>query len=341
MCIIYVYIHLPTPGVEDTDSPRKQLPQFAVITANGTEQNVVKHYLKLSDPGLIRGELAGYDWTHDPFLKKKEFKIEFCDKVQPVYEVFTVGKVTGVHVKCARNGPDGAFETTCGLLKKAIKDEWHLKVIFVVGCCGVSMSDAKKKQLGAEEPMNWHGTVLLSDQAYNYLDAGKFVEGTHENTSGAVVGTALEISTRTYDLSTVWLNRLGEIAILKPAVAEGSYKNIPAEKVAKYLSGPLLMKSQMEANKIRGELCAMAGIEMEVIGVLRAVHSLSPTVDVALVKGISDYGDSGKNAPAKSMVFGKETEEAVGGEVRQEIATFHAITLVIRCVANNVDAFDA
>ena len=44
-CILYIY--LPTPVEEEPDSPEKPKPQYAIITANGREQNVVKRYFKL------------------------------------------------------------------------------------------------------------------------------------------------------------------------------------------------------------------------------------------------------------------------------------------------------
>ena len=110
---------------------------------------------------------------------------------------------------------------------------------------------------------------------------------------------------------------------------------IPVEKVGKYLSGPLVMKEADFANRRRGENCEMAGVEMEGTGVYSAVDGLGlkDTIEVAVVKGISDYAGSDKKELAKSVVFGKETAEKIDDDPRQDIATFHAITLVTRCVA--------
>ena len=74
---------------------------------------------------------------------------------------------------------------------------------------------------------------------------------------------------------------------------------------------------------------------MEGTGVYSIVCNWAPTTEVAVVKGISDYAGSDKNKPAKSVVFGKETAKEIDDDARQDIATFHATTLVTRCVAKN------
>lgn len=309
--------HLPTSGTEETDNPGMEgpKPQFAIITANETEQNVVKRFLKLGDCGRVWEGLKDYDWNCDPFLQKKEVKIKVLEP-EDFYEVFAIGGVTGVHVKCTRIGLGGAQETTSDLLQKANRENWPLRVIFVVGCCGVSMSDAKKKK-------NWRGTVLLSDQVENYLDSGKAEE------------SGLLAKPRIYTLSSRWRNWLSEASIVQPDIEEQSYRDIPVEKVDKYLSGPLVIKSEEEGKRFRGN-SEMVGIEMEGTSVHSTVHNMSrqSVPEVAVVKGISDYAGRDKNEQLKSVVFGKETEEEVEDKARQEIATFHAITLVTRCVAS-------
>ena len=312
MCVILLF----HAGHEETDNPGQQQskPQIAIITANETEQNVVKRYLKLGDSGRVWEGLKDYDWNQDPFLQKKKVKVEFVHEAD-TYQMFAIGGVTGVHVKCTRIGPGGAKEITSELLQLATKEKWPLKVIFVVGCCGVSMSDAKKKE-------NWRGTVLLSDQLEDYLDSGKAEE------------SGLQTKSRTYSLNSVWPNKLSEETIVRPDVEEESYRDIPVEKVVKYLSGALVIKSEEEGNKYRGS-CAMVGIEMEGSSVYSTVQEMRSKVDVVVVKGISDYGGRDKNEDVKSVVFGKETEGKVNDKARQEIAAFHAITLVTRCVASN------
>ena len=323
-CILYIY--LPTPGENYPDGLEKpQLPggkpQFAIITANETEKNVVKRYLKLGDYGRVCELLSAYEWEKDPFLKKKEVKITTHDPVD-IYDMFTIGEVMGVHVNCTRIGPGGAQATTSDLLRKASEEKWPLKAIFVVGCCGVSMSDAKKMQ------KNWRGTVLLSDQMEDYLDAGKAIK------------TGLQPKPRTYNLCGIWVNWLSEESISQPDVREDSQRDIPMERVDKYLSGPLVIKSEEDGNDYRGN-CQMAGIEMEGARVYSTVNGsvLKDMTKVAVVKGISDYAGSDKNEPAKSVVFGKETGGEIDDKARQEIATLHAITLVTRCVASNAKRF--
>ena len=319
LCILYIY--LPAPGKEEPDGPEKpQLPcgkpQFAIITANGREQNVVKRYLKLERVcEEVYAELMGYDWEHDPFLKEMDVKITANDPVG-IYDVFTIGEVMGVHVNCPDYGTRGAQNTTSALLQKAKAEKWPLKVIFVVGCCGASMSDAKKGQ------KNWRGTVLLSDKVDDYLSSGKAEE------DGFV------FNSQPYTLSKMCVNWLSDGSICRPAVQENEYKMIPVEKVAKYLSGPLVMKKADLAKKYRGD-CVMVGFEMEGTGVYSIVCNWAPTTEVAVVKGISDYADSDKKKPAKSVVFGTETAVEIDDDARQDIATFHAITLVTRCVAKN------
>ena len=315
---------MPGPSEEYTDNPKepqpqpeKPKPQFAIITANGREQNVVKRYFNLERVcEEVYAELMDYDWKHDPFLKEMEVKITPNDPVG-IYDVFTIGEMMGVHVNCPDYGPGSAQDTTSALLRKADAEKWPLKVIFVVGCCGASMNDAKKGQ------KNWRGTVLLSGQLDDYLASGKAEED------------GLVLNSQPYTLSKKWVNWLSDGAICKPAVAESRYKMIPVEKVGKYLSGPLVMKRANLANRCRGENCEMAGVEMEGTGVCSIVCNWAPTTEVAVVKGISDYDGSDKKKPAKSVVFGKETAEEIDDDARQDIATFHAITLVTRCVAKN------
>ncbi len=165
--------------------------------------------------------------------------------------------------------------------------------------------------------------MLLSDQIEDYLDTAKIEEG------------RLLPKPRTYTLGGDWVKLLSNGAICQPDVQENRYEKIPVEKVGKYLSGPLVMKEAEVANRCRGDNCEMAGIEMEITGVYSIVCNWAKETEVAVVKGISDYADSDKNEPAKSVVFGKETGGEIDDDARQEIATFHAITLVTRCVAKN------
>lgn len=312
-----------TTGDDETDTLVQQepKPQFAIITANDTEKNVVKHFLDLGDSGRVWKPLDKYNWKSDPFLKKKEAEIALLEAVDN-YELFTVGEVIGVHVKCCRIGPRGARSTTTELLNAARTKKWPLKVIFVVGCCGVSLSDGKK------EEQNWRGTVLLSDQIRDYFDSGK------ETDEG------IQVKSREYNLCAVWLNRLSDRSIIEPRVDEEMYRDIPVQKVDKYLSGPLVIKSEAAGNTYRAD-SEMVGIEMEGTDVYTTVQDfqLDVTPKVAVVKGISDYGGKDKNQKNKSMVFRRETEEMVEDRDRQEIATFHAITLVVRCIASNADRF--
>ena len=314
-----------TTGDDEVDTPMEpeQKPKFVIITANDTEKNVAKYYLDLGDYGRVCKELEKYNWKSDPFLKKKKVVVAGLDPVNE-YELFTVGDVVGVHVKCHRIGPRGASETTKKLLNYARTEEWPLKVIFIVGCCGASLSEEKKKE------KNWRGTVLLSDQIRDYLDSGK-------ETDKGVDGKSRE-----YSLCPEWLTRLSDPAIIVPTVDDKQYRDIPVKRVDKYVSGPFVVKSEAAGNKYRAD-SEMVGIEMEGTDVYTNVKDfefpLAITPKVAVVKGISDYGGTDKNEDNKSLVFCEPTKEMVGDKDRQEIATFHAITLVVRCIASNVHHF--
>ena len=122
---------------------------------------------------------------------------------------------------------------------------------------------------------------------------------------------------------------------------------IPTEKTQQWLSGPLVIKEDSFADKIRDRSVQIAGIEMEAIGVVNAVlaakrfsetlcpEKFVPIPEVTIVKGISDYAGD-KAECSKSFFFGRETNEEVDDDIRQQIATFHAVALVMRCVANNM-----
>ena len=87
-----------------TDRPEKPKPHFAIITVNGREQNVLKCYFRLERVcEEVFAELMGYDWEHDPFLGEMKVKITTNDPVG-MYDMFTIGKVMGVHVNCTDYG---------------------------------------------------------------------------------------------------------------------------------------------------------------------------------------------------------------------------------------------
>ena len=147
---------------------------FAILTANKKENAAVHHFLKLGKPADAKDYpcAKGHTWSDDSFLIQTEAKLEpHKGKSENPYRVFdlVVGekRQMGVHVACDMMGPWGAFDTTVELLKKARKEGWKLGCIFVIGCCGASVSDRK------ECP---RGTVLLASEVKNYLNTGKVEE---------------------------------------------------------------------------------------------------------------------------------------------------------------------
>lgn len=310
--------------------------RFAIITANGTEQLCVKRYLTLGDiPNIDWREARDCNWRNDCYLQKKKIEVNYLEQqCDGDYELFQIkddtNEIQGVHFGCTNIGPWDAFRRAEDILIEAKLRKWPLKVIFVVGCCGASISEEKKKD------KNWRGTVLLTEQLKEYLYTGK-----------AVADGPLCLS-RMHSLSQKWLRLLTDPGISQPAEVVGdNYKVIPTEKVHEYLSGPLVVKENSFADKIRDPSVQIAGIEMEVIGVVNAVgatrrvvekvcqEKFVPDPEVTVVKGISDYaGDKAERS--KSVFFDRETREEVNDDTRQQIATFHAIALVMRCVANNM-----
>ena len=318
-------------GTVETPEQIAASVEIAILTATNAEQNAFRHFSKLECGRVWKGAKS-YNCEMDPYLKKNGVTIRCLpEESTKDYEIFIVQKhstkaVKGVHLKCTKTGPWRALERTGDLLAEAQDKEWPLKVIFVVGCCGVCLSEAKKKE-SEESGKNWCGTVLLSHQAEDYLHKGKAEEN------------STKYEPETYHLSDEWLSKLHDLAISQPShVAAKKFRDIPVEVVPKFLSGPLVIKSEVTGRKLSGAP-EVVGVEMEVAGTVQAINlarklkgDLVPHVQVTVVKGVSDYTGIDKTKRSKSVFFGKETEE-IEDKYRQEIATLHAITLVSRCIA--------
>lgn len=305
---------------------------FAILTANDNEKRAVIHYLqlgkdheKLSDAKFSRA--SGCCYKADGILKKasvaeNERTLDYC--------TFTIEygghKVAGVHVHCKSYGPWGAFDKTVELLTSAKSKGWPLKTIFVVGCCGASMSEKKRK----EESTTWCGTVLLANEVNSYLHTGKAEAGTD----------VIKGKPKHCEIETKWLDQLESV---RDPMVDINFRVITVEK-ALYLSGPLVIKNQLFGDNCRGGE-DIVGVEMEVIGVIQAVDAihnyLGTSKDkrpgIVLAKGISDCTE-GKGGKAKCIFFGHVTEE-IDDDSRQVYATLQSIALVIRCVAVNIPEF--
>lgn len=106
------------------------------------------------------------------------------------------------------------------------------------------------------------------------------------------------------------------------------------------MSGPLVVKNQLFGDQYRDEQAA--GVEMEVVGVIKAVGAIhqflppgSPKPKIVLGKGISDYtGKKGEHSSCK--LFGVDTEEAED-DALQVYATLQSCALVLRFVAGEIN----
>lgn len=315
----------------------QQKPRFAILTANGNERDAVRNFLGhdngLSATDFPEASLCSY--REDAFLKMKNASISMNERTRG-YSTFTIefdGKtVAGVHVHCDRYGPWGAFDKTVQLLKDAKSNGWSLKAIFVVGCCGASMTKEKKDE------KTWWGTILLADQVTAYLHAGKVEDAQGLDGSGSQL-TNLLGKPVPLGIGMTWLDSLTTLA--KPKY-ETRFRNIDVMQTM-YLSGPLVIKDQLFGDYCRGAH-AIAGVEMEVIGVIKAVdaihqYSKDEHPEIVLAKGISDcISDKAEKKPTKCMFFGVEKENC-GDKKRQVYATLQSVALVIRCVANNISEF--
>ena len=275
----------------------------------------------------------GYTFKSDTYLMEnfnKKMEVDLGQSSASGYRMFQLkipgqppNQITGVHFHCNHMGPWGAFDRTVELLKEANSKKWPLRVIFLVGCCGLSTSEEKKKK------KNWCGTILLTSQVKDYLHIGK-AEADEER---------IKCTPYHYDLGEKWLSELQ--AVCKPNGRAG-FTDIPVERVGQVLSGPLVIKDQLFGDKYREADVDIASVEMEVVGVYKAVKAIheysgTPKPDIVLAKGVSDY-TGGKGQGGTCMFFGKETVKLNDDEL-QECATYHSIGLVIRFVAVNMRHF--
>ena len=312
------------PGLQGAD---KQQPMFAILTADQNERMTVNAFLDLGNTfGKVWDGARGCSWKTDSYLQETKTTVTSLPSNSLHYgKMFQLevgnDRVTGVHLSCTDIGPHGATKIVNKLLADAKAQNWPLKVIFLVGCCGGSLTDSKKME------KNWHGTVLLAQYLKDYLNIGKIE---------APAGQLSQCVPRVCDLRDKWLQPLQEVA--NPCRRQG-FSDIPVLKTHVFLSGPLVIKEQLFSDHFRyGDI---AGVEMEGAGVVLAMDLAEDWCpgehlpDVVIVKGISDYtGNKGERS--KAVFFDAETGAEVDDDARQQIATYHSIALVIRCMAANI-----
>lgn len=309
---------------------------FAIITANETEQKIVRHFFKLFQPGEdgageVWPEAVECNYSSDFYLKKQKVEVKYdytstfntrTDEYD--FEVFTVSKekaeMIGIHTKCLQQGSNtdgGSRKTTTALLQFAKKNSWQLEVIFCVGCCGLSADD--KSERNVAEMM---GTVLLSNVYEAFLDRGK------------VEGADFRFHSQFYKGTRAWVHRLKNDSITKPGQHDDpkKFRKIPVKEVPRFLSGPVVCKSTDFGDGIRGN-AYIVGIEMEGSGIASALEDWEDMLPkFLLLKGVSDFGEN-KGKKVMTKFFDEPTKEEVKDDVRQQIATFHCIALVARGVA--------
>ena len=292
--------------------------RFAILTANPREQNVVRYFLKLG-AGAVCDIAKQCTWDQDALLSEL-VSVQSLPKTPDLFKITdkrnTSKVLAGVHMKQPQMGATmvgAATDTTLQLLDEADKWGWSLEVIFAVGCCGVSLEDPTKGD-------SLRGTVLLSSKLEDYLAKGKARD------------TGFELHSQFYQLKPKWPSYLSEIAITRPLSSSGMFRNIPVEEVYKIGSGSLVIKDTEFGDKIRAGI-SIVGLEMEGSGIARALSyssRKSSVPELAVVKAVA--GEKDKNQPAKTSFFGTDHVD-VSDDARQEVATFHAIDLVMRCVA--------
>ena len=308
---------------------------FAVITANETEQKVVRHFLKLlKDAGEVWTDAENCDYTNDVYLKQHRVEVAYMRTETDGgydFEEFILSadkkEIVGIHVKCLQQAADtdgGSRNTTRRLLKFAVERNWKLEVIFSVGCCMLSAEDKS-----SEYVRKMMGQVLLSNVYEAFLERGK-VE--REDDKDKVI-----FHSQFYEGTREWVSRLKEHVITEPSKHGDleTFRKIPVKEVPRILCGPVVVKSADFGDDVRGN-AKMVGIEMEGSGFTSALKDWEEDGNTVpkfiLLKGVSDFG-KGKGDNLETMFFNESTKKAVSDDVRQQIATFHCIALVVRGVA--------
>ena len=318
-----------------SDTPKVS---FAILTANEREKLAVNGFL-----GLECVEQAKYpdasklQYRSDAVLMDAGATVVPLEDPHHTHHLFSLevdgSKQVGVHVYCDKMGPWGALHKTVELLKTARDENWELRYIFIVGHCGASVTEAKKNDFP-------RGTILLAEQVKDYLNTGKVEEECEEDiaeemVSGREPTFKVKGSPTTYQMNSTVLTQMIGVQEMN---TRGAYNKIEVKKVD-YLSGPLVIKSSLFGSTFRDPSVDACGVEMEAVGVLKAVetfHALSggPKAEVVLAKGISDY--TGHKGESGSCKFYESEINAATDDQLQMNAAMQAIALVIRLVTKKM-----
>ena len=333
LSVILSPCHLP--AADQTDTPKVS---FAIFTANEREKLAVNGFLDLECVDHASyPDASKLQYSLDAVLKDVRAKVEPLPDSHYTHRLFSLevsgNKQVGVHVCCDKMGPWGALHKTVELLKTARDEKWNLRYIFIVGHCGASVTEVKKNDFP-------RGTILLAEQVKDYLNTGKVEEECEEDiaeemVSGRAPTFKVKGSPTTYQMNPALLTQMIEVQKMD---TRGAFNRIEVKKVD-YLSGPLVIKSSLFGATFRDQSVDACGVEMEAVGVFKAVetfHTLSggPKVEVVLAKGISDYtGHKGESGGCK---FYESEIDAATDDQLQMNATMQSIALVIRLVAKKM-----
>ena len=331
--VVLTPCHLP--AADQPDTPKVS---FAILTANEREKLAVNGFLGLECVEQVKYPHAStLLYSSDAVLRDAKAKVKPLPDARYTHPLFSLevngSKQVGVHVFCDKMGPWGALHKTVELLKTARDENWELRYIFIVGHCGASVTEAKKNDFP-------RGTILLAEQVKDYLNTGKVEEDCEEDiaeemVSGRAPTFKVKGSPTTYQMNPALLTQMIEVQEMD---TRGAYNRIEVKKVD-YLSGPLVIKSSLFGATFRDSSVDACGVEMEAVGVLKAVetfHTLSggPKAEVVLAKGISDY--TGHKGESGSCKFFDETIKDANDDQVQMNAAMQAIALVIRLVAKKM-----
>ena len=319
------------------DQPDTLEVSFAILTANKREELAVNGFLQLEHVDQASYPHASkLQYSSDAVLRNARAKVEPLPDPRYTHRLFSLEvngkKQIGVHVYCDKKGPLGAFNKTMELMKTAKDKEWKLRYIFIVGCCGASVTEAKKEDFP-------RGTILLAEKVKGHLNTEEEeceADIAKEMVKGKAPTFKFKGSPTTYQMDSALLTQMMRECKID---AQGAFNKIEVKKVD-YLSGPLVIKSSLFGAMFRDPSVDACGVEMEAVGVLTAVetfHTISggPKAEVVLAKGISDY--TGHKGESGSCKFFDETIKDASDDQLQMNATVQSITLVIRFVAKNME----
>ena len=320
--------------------------QFAIMTANEDEWNSPRYFLGDRSQHLARkiSKLVKGKKYSRSFVLGKEVKV--VDGNFKGYKLIRVcvndrKSVYGVLLKCTHMGSFtevGSHYTTLKLLKMARDEQWPLKVIFIVGCCGARfINDCENIENSSTQtsPSNRQtcvapvreGTVFVAQRIIQYA-IGKFEK------EGEIKYRVLP-----HDMSPDWA---GPIHQNKDIVNQKG----PIDHVREvfFYSGDFVIKDTDVAKDLSEQLQnhEVVGFEMEGIGVKKAIGDGElmkdfPTPKIVLVKGVSDQAGSDKKDPKDTLFFSKMIK-AVPEAAHQQMCTIMSLTLTLRpIIAGHLD----